>query len=114
MTTESRVSGRSDLDAGEAADGRSDAPMEVAMEMATAATSIPAESAGATIFDPMERNENGKPGRRSEAPAALSDWKSRMERTIRQQAQELAQLHLTVGYLAKLCEVRAACEEALW
>jgi hypothetical protein len=91
--TEFRVSGRSDLDAGEAENGRSDAPMDVAMEMATAATSIAAETAGATIFEPMERNENGKRRSRSKAPAAPSDWRSRMERTIRQQAQELTQLH---------------------
>ena len=91
--TEFRVSRRSDLDAGEAENGRSDAPMDVAMEMATAATSIAAETAGATLFEPMERNENGERRRRSEALAATSDWRSRMERTIRQQAQELMQLH---------------------
>ena len=44
--------------------------MDVAMEMATAATSIAAETAGATIFEPMERNENGKRRRRSEALVA--------------------------------------------
>jgi len=62
------------------------------MEMATAATSIAAETAGATIFEPMERNENGKRRRRSKAPAAPCDWMSCMERTIRKQAQELTQL----------------------
>jgi len=56
--------------------------MDVAMEMATAATPIAAETAGAAIFEPMERNENGKQRRRNEAPAAPSDWRSRMERTI--------------------------------
>jgi len=35
-----------------------------------------------------------------------------MERTRRQQAQELTQLHRTVGHLANLEEARAACEEA--
>jgi len=84
---------RSDLDAGEAGKGRSDPPMDVAMEMGTVATSIAAENAGAAVLEPMERNENGKLGRRSEAPAAPSDWRSRMERTIRQQAQELTHLH---------------------
>ena len=54
MMTEFRGSERSDLDAGEAGDGRSDAPMDMAMEMATAATSIAAETAGVTIFEPME------------------------------------------------------------
>jgi hypothetical protein len=110
--TEFRVSVRSDLDAGEAGNGRSDAPMDVAMEMATAATTIAAETAGAIIFDPMERNENGKRRRMSEAPAASSDWRSRMVRTIRQQAQELMQLPRTVGHLANLVEARAAHEEA--
>jgi len=56
--TEFRVTVRSDLDAGEAEKGRSDAPMDVAMEMATVATPIAAETAGAAIFEPMERNEN--------------------------------------------------------
>jgi len=79
--TEFRVSGRSDLDVGGAENGRSDAPLDVAMEMVTA-TAIAAETAGAGIFEPMEGNENGKRGRRSEAPAAPSDWRSRLERRI--------------------------------
>jgi len=60
VMTEFRVSVRSDLDAGEAEKGRSNAPMDVAIEMATAATPIVAETAGADIFEQMERNENGK------------------------------------------------------
>jgi hypothetical protein len=56
---EFRVSRRSDLDAGEAGNGRSDTPLDVAMEMGTAATSIAAQCAAATIFEPMERNDNG-------------------------------------------------------
>jgi hypothetical protein len=70
--TEFRVSGRSDLDTGGAENGRSNAPMDVVMEMATA-TSIATEAAGAGIFEPMERNENRKRRRRSEAPAAPSE-----------------------------------------
>jgi hypothetical protein len=35
-----------------------------------------------------------------------------MERTIRQQAQELTQLHRTVGHLTNLVDARAAHEEA--
>jgi hypothetical protein len=115
--TEVRVSGRSDLDAGEAGDGRSDASMEVAMEMATAATPVAAETAGATIVEPMERNENGKRRRKIEAPAtalAPSDWRSRMERMVRQQAQEQMQLHRTVGPLTNVLEAQAALEEAQW
>jgi hypothetical protein len=106
--TEARGSERSDLDTGEAGDKRSDAPVEVAMEMTTA------ETAGATMLEPMERNENGKRRRRSEAPATPSDWRSRMERTMRQQAQELTQLHRTVGHLTNLVQAQAACEEAQW
>ena len=43
--------------------------------MATAVTSIAAETAGATIFDPMRRW-------RRTAPAAPSDWRIGMDRTI--------------------------------
>jgi hypothetical protein len=110
--TEFRVSGRRDLDSGEAGKGRSDPPMEMAMEMATAATPITAETVGAAIFEPMERNENGQHRRRNEAPLAPSNWRSRMERTIRQQAQELTQLHRTVALLANLVEARAAPQDA--
>jgi hypothetical protein len=107
--TEYRRSERSDLEEHEAGDGRSEAPMDMAMEMATAAT-----SAGVTIFGPMERNNNGQRRRRSEAPVAPSDWRSPMEQTIPQQAQEQTQLPRTVGHLANLLEAQAACEEALW
>jgi len=58
--TKVRVSERSNLDTGEAEDGRSDAPMDVAMEMATAATPTSVVTAGGITFEPMERNENGK------------------------------------------------------
>ena len=67
--------------------------MDVAMEMRTAATPT---ATGATIFDPMKRYENGKGRRKSKAkPTTLapSDWRSCMERTMQQQAQELTQLH---------------------
>ena len=77
--------------------------MDVAMGMVMA-TDIAAETAGAGIFEPMERNENGKRRCRSEAPAAPSDLRIHMETTIRQQAQELTQLHRTVAHLANLVE----------
>jgi len=112
--TESRVSVRSDLDAGEAETGRSDTPMDVAMEMVRAVTPIAAETAGADIFEPMERHENRKQRRWSEAPAAPSDCRSRMERTIRQQAEKVTQLHQTVGHLANLVEAWADRDEAQW
>ena len=57
------------------ADRRSDAPMDMAMEMTTAVTSITAGTAGEATLELMERNENGK-RRRSEVPAtawALGD-----------------------------------------
>ena len=40
--------------AGDYGYGRSDAPLDVAMEMAMAVTSMTAETVGATIFEPME------------------------------------------------------------
>jgi len=109
-----RESERSSLEKEEAADGRSYAPMDMAMEMEMAVTSIAAQTPGATIFEPIKRSENGQQRRRSDAPVAPSDWRSRMERTIRQQAQELTQLHRTVGHLANLLEAWAAREEAQW
>jgi hypothetical protein len=63
--------------------------MHVAMEMMTAATPT---ATGTTTFGPMERNKNAKRRRKSEAPAtalAPSDWRSRIERNVRQQAQRL-------------------------
>jgi hypothetical protein len=111
VMNELRVSRRSELDAEGAENGRSSAPMDVAMEMATV-TAIAADTAGAAIFQPMESNVNGTQRRRCEAPAAPSDWRSHMEWTIRQQAQELTQRHRTVGHLANLMDTRAAREEA--
>jgi hypothetical protein len=37
-----------------------------------------------------------------------------MEKTMRQQAHELPQLHQTIGHLANLLEAQAAREEAQW
>jgi hypothetical protein len=45
-----RVSEGSDLDTGEVGQGRSNMPIDVAMEMAMAVTPIAAATAGATIF----------------------------------------------------------------
>jgi hypothetical protein len=114
--TEVRVSERRDLDAGEAADGRSNAPMDMGMEMVTAVKSIAAGTAGEATHEPMERNENGKQGW-SEVRAtawALSDWRSRMERAAQQQARELAQLHRTIAKMANMLETHTALQEALW
>jgi hypothetical protein len=90
---EFRVSGRSDLDAGEAENRKSDAPMDEAMEMATAVTSIAVETAYATIFERMENNDHANRRWWSEVPVAPSDCRCGMGRTISQQAQELTQLH---------------------
>ena len=68
--TEVRARERTSLDTGKAADGRSDAPMDMTMEMATVVTSIAAGTAGEDTLEPMERNENGKRRRRSEVPAS--------------------------------------------
>ena len=76
--TEARGSERSDLDTGEAGDGRSNAPVDVAMEMTTEVTPTAAETAGATMFEQMERNENGKRRRRCEAPATPTDCRCYM------------------------------------
>jgi len=91
--TNFRGSESSHLEAGVAGDGRSDAAMNIVIDVATAATSIPAETAGVTIFEPRERNESRKQRRRCEAWLTPSHWRSRMERMIQQQAQELTQLH---------------------
>jgi len=112
--TEARVSERSDLDTGEAGDRSSDAPMDVAMEMISAAIPTAAQTACATMFEPMDRNENGKRRRRSKAPVTPNNSRSGMERTMRQQVQELTQLHRTVRHLTNLVQVQGACEEAQW
>jgi hypothetical protein len=52
---------RSDQEAGEAGDGRSDAPMDIAMDKATTATSTTMETAGITQLSRrrLTRRENG-------------------------------------------------------
>jgi hypothetical protein len=91
--TDVRGSERSGLETGEAADGRSDTPMDMAMEMATAVTYFATETAGEDTLQPMERNGNRKRRRSSEVPAtasAFGDRRSCMARTAHQQARELA------------------------
>jgi len=67
---------------GEDGYGRSDVPVDMAMEIATLVTTSATETAGATIFELLKRNENGKRRKRSEAQPAPSDWRSHTERTI--------------------------------
>jgi hypothetical protein len=115
--TKVRGRGRSNLDTGEAGDGRSNAPMDMAMVMVTTVTPIAEESTGATIVEPMERNENGKRRRRSEAPAtalAPRDWRSRMERAAQQQAHEIAQRHRTIPMMANMLDAQTALQEVQW
>jgi len=99
---------------GEAGDRRSDTPMDMEMEMTTAATPTATETASGTMFELTERTENGKWRRTSKAPATPSDWRSRMERTMPQQGQELTQLHGTVQHLTNLVPAQAACKEVQW
>jgi len=83
--TDARISARGVPDTGKAGDGTSDAPMDEAMEMGMAATPVAAETLGATIVDPMDRNGNVKQRRKSEAVAtamAPSDSVSLMDRTM--------------------------------
>jgi len=115
--TEVRGRERSDLDTGEAGDGRSDAPMDEAMETATTVTPMAAATTGVTIVEPMDRNENGKRRRRSEAPAtalAPGDWRSRMERAAQQQVRKVGQLHRTIAKMANMLDTQTAFQKAQW
>jgi len=107
------MSEKSDWDAGAVGETRSDAPMDEAMEMATAATPTATETARTIRFKPMGTNENGKRRRRTQF-SAPSDWRSRIERRMQQQEQELTQLHQTIGHLTNLVEAQAAHDEAQW
>jgi hypothetical protein len=75
-----------------------------------------AAPATATAAEQLEHHENGNRLRSwgPEISRAPSDWRRRMERMMGQQAQELTQLHRTVGHLANLLETQAAREEAQW
>jgi len=66
VMTEAGVSRKSDLEMGEAGDGRSDTRMDVAMEMAMEVTHVAAKTVGATIVEPIEGNENREQRRRRE------------------------------------------------
>jgi hypothetical protein len=100
VITEVTGSERSGLDTRGAAEMRCNAPMDIAMEMTTAVTTVAAETAAKNTLDPMERNTNGKWRRRSEDPAAawaLRDWRSRMQPAAPQLPPELAQLQRTIA-----------------
>jgi flagellar motility protein MotE (MotC chaperone) len=77
------------------------------MEMATAGTSIMAETGGEDTLEPVERNENGKRRRSSKVPAterALGDCRSPMGRAAREQTRELAHM----------LEKQTALQETQW
>ena len=50
----------------------------------------------------------------SEPVSALGDWRGRIERTVRQQAREVIQLHQTIDWMARMLEAHAVREEAQW
>jgi hypothetical protein len=78
--TEVSVSKSRCLDKGEAADGRSDGPMDMAIVMVMAGTSIAVETACEATLEPMEKPNQGQL-RRSEVPATtwvLGDWRIRI------------------------------------
>jgi hypothetical protein len=80
--TEFRLSERCDLYTADVAAERSDTPMDMEMEIATAAISITMETAGVPIFRPMgeTRMDTGAEGARP------NDWRSCVERMIGEQA----------------------------
>jgi len=68
---------------------------------------------------PSEQWECNKNGQRlwndtSEPVSAPGDCRSRMERTVRQQACEATQLHQTIDRMARMLEAQAARDEAQW
>ena len=114
--TEVGTSDRSDQDMGEAGDVTGGASVMRATETAMTMTPIVANTASTATLEPTERNENGK-RRRSETPAAAmspGDWRSRMDRTVQQQACELAQLHRTVTMMATMLGTQTALQETQW
>jgi hypothetical protein len=67
----------------------------------------------ATAAEPPQHNENGKK-LRSEALKTPADGRSRMERMVQPQAQELMQLHRTTAHLANSLEAPAEYGENQW
>ena len=63
-----------------------------------------------------ECNKNGKRLRceTSELASALGDWRSELERHMRQQAQKVTQLHQTIDRMARMPESRVACDDEQW
>jgi hypothetical protein len=68
----------------------------------------------AAASEQWERNQNWKRLRNetSEPISAPGDWRSAMERTVRQQAREVTKLHQTIDRMARMLEAHTAREEA--
>jgi hypothetical protein len=105
VMTKDEVCERSAMDKGVVGDRWSDPPIDRAMEMTRAVTCTATETVVATMFELLDTNDNGNQRSISEAPASTSNLRSRMERTMGQQPQELTQLHQTVGHLTNLVQV---------
>jgi len=100
-------------------------PVERDMDMAEAgeASREAGEWSGKTtrvsFLDPSEQWEHNWNGKRlknetSEPVNALGDWRSRMERTVRQQWRKATQLHQTVHRMARMLEAHRVHEEVQW
>jgi len=100
------------IQAGDTDRGRAGERGGVANRVRGIASMTRAASATPTASDQLERNGNRKRLRnwRPEDSRAPSDWRSRMERTMRQLAQELTQLHRTIIHVTNLLEAKALCE----
>jgi hypothetical protein len=63
-----------------------------------------------------ERNKNGKRlmNETSEPVSILLDRRSRIERTARQQARDVSQLHQIIDRMARMLEAHVAREEVQW
>jgi hypothetical protein len=61
-------------------------------------------------------NKNGKILRNEtlEPVSVESDWRSRIEQTVRQQALEVTQLHQTIDRMARMLEAHTVWEEVQW
>jgi len=85
MMTDISVTDRSILDSGIAGEGRCDSPLDVVMDIPMATIPVATDSAGATIFWPMDSNEHRTRRNQSEAPQTActpSNWRSTMEGTM--------------------------------
>jgi hypothetical protein len=82
--------------------------MDMAMEIATALTSVAVETASEDTLERMERNENRKRRRSCEAPATA--WALGGQ----QQACELPQLYRTIAQMANMLRTPTALQVAQW